>query len=183
MDKQTEQKLGKMDKKLVQLFEDLKDYSDTTLNKPPSEGTWSVLDTMQHLLLTEQSALNSIQREIDKNTAFSDSGFGDTARAIALRTALSLPIKFKAPFYINKDAFVENPTFWEVVKDWKNERIRLKQFCKDIPSELMQKSIYKHPVGGLLNMQGVLSFFDTHFDRHHKQIRRTLKKVDAVKQL
>jgi len=183
MDKRIEQKIGKMDKKLVQLFEDLKDYSDTTLNKSPSAGAWSVLDTMQHLLLTEQICLNAIQKQIGKNTPFASSGFGDKIRAVALRTALSLPFKFKAPYYINKDAFIEDPTFWEVAKEWNKERSRFKSFCKEISPELMEKSIYKHPRGGLLNIIGVLTFFNTHFDRHHNQIKRTLKQVDAVKQL
>lgn len=183
MDKHIEQKIGKMDKKLVQLFEDLKDYSDATLNKSPENGAWSVLDTMQHLSLTEQLVLNTIQKEVEKKTIFTTSGIGDKVRAVALSTALSLPFKFKAPYYINKDAFVANPTFWEVAKDWNKERSRFKQFCKEMSPELLQKSIYKHPRGGYLNILGVLTFFDTHFDRHHKQIKRTLNRIDAVKQL
>ncbi len=183
MDKRIEQKIGKMDKKLVQLFEDLKDYSEPTLNKSPGNGAWSVLNIMQHLYLTEQLVLNAIQREIENNTVFAASGIGDKVRAVALHTALSLPFKFKAPYYINNDAFVEDPTFWEVAKDWNKERSRFKKFCQEISPELMEKSIYKHPRGGYLNILGVLTFFNTHFDRHHSQIRKTLKMVDAVKQL
>lgn len=183
MDKQLEKKLGKLDKKLVLLFKDLKHYSDATLNKPPAQNAWSVLEVMQHLYLTEQTSLTSIKNEIEKNTPFADSGAGDKIRSFVLGTFLASPVKFKAPYFINRDAFVKNPTFWEIAKDWNKERLRLKKFCKEIPPQLADKSLYKHPRGGFLNLDGLLSFYNFHFDRHHKQIKRTIRQIDAVKQI
>ena len=183
MDKGIEQKIEKLDKKLVLLFRDLKDYSDRTLNRSPNEENWAVLEVMQHLYLTEKSSLNSIQQALEKEIEFADSGFGDKLRSFGLNAALSLPFKFQAPTYINRAAFIKDPTFWEVAKDWKNERTRLKAFCKDLSADLLKQSIYKHPRGGLMNIDGLLVFFDKHFDRHHKQIRKILKEIDAVKLL
>lgn len=183
MDKQIEKRLDRLDKKLVQLFEGLQHYSEKTLNLPPSKEAWSVLEILQHLYLAEKTSLDSIQKELEKETVFESAGFADSLRAFALRTALSFPLKFKAPYTLNRDAFISDPTFWEVAKSWKNERLRLKQFFKEIPADLLTKSAYKHPRGGLMTVYGMLAFYESHFNRHLKQINKTLKEIDAVKQL
>jgi len=183
MNKEIKKQLGRLDKDLVQLFEDLQHYSDKTLNLSPSDTAWSVMEIMQHLYLAEKNSLDAVQGELEKETVFASAGFVEKVRSFALKTALSSPFKFKAPYTLNRDAFISNPTFWEVAKSWKNERIRLKQFFNEIPEDLLTKSAYKHPVGGLLTLHGMLAFYEGHFKRHHKQIKRTLDTIDAVKQI
>lgn len=183
MDKQIESRLDRLNKKLVLLFGDLQHYSDATLNKRPSQDAWSVLEVMQHLYLSEKQSLTSVEQEIEKQTVFAKAGIADSFRAMALSTVLSLPIKYKAPFSINREAFISDPTFWEVAKDWKNERSRLKHFLNSLPNDFLSKSIYKHPSSGLMTLSGMLAFYESHFNRHLKQIHKTLKAIDAVKQL
>jgi len=138
---------------------------------------------MQHLYLAEKNSLASVERQIDNQTIFANAGIADSIRAMALSTTLSLPIKFKAPFTINREAFIPDPTFWEVAKDWQNERSRLKKFLQSLPDDMFTKSAYNHPRGGLMTLHGMIAFYEGHFNRHLKQIHRTLKAVDAVKQL
>jgi len=171
MDKSLQNTVKRLDKKLVDLFEDLKDYTDNTLNKAPADA-WSVLEIMQHLMLTERQSVNYIQEKIDQNFAFDEAGMGAQSRSILLNTFLSLPFKFSAPYSIGKKAFLDNTTFWEVVKEWRESRSELKEFLKNLPPEAFQQTLYKHARGGKMTVNGMLSFFEKHFDRHLKQINR-----------
>ena len=182
MDKSLQNTVKRLDKKLVDLFEDLKDYTDISLNKQPSEA-WSVLEIMQHLMLAERQSVTYIQGKIDDGFVFDQAGMGANFRSFFLNTTLSLPIKFNAPYSMGKDAFHEYTTFWEVVKEWRESRTELKAFLKNLPPEAYEQTLYKHPIGGKLTVSGMLSFYEKHFDRHLKQIRKTLKAIDAVKQI
>ena len=182
MDKSLQNTVKRLDKKLVDLFEDLKDYTDISLNKQPSEA-WSVLEIMQHLMLAERQSVTYIQGKIDDGFTFDQAGMGANFRSFFLNTTLSLPIKFNAPYSMGKDAFHEYTTFWEVVKEWRESRAELKSFLKKLPPEAYKQTLYKHPIGGKLTINGMLSFYEKHFDRHLKQIRKTLKIIDAVKQI
>ena len=182
MDKSLQNTVKRLDKKLVDLFEDLKDYTDSSLNKSPVEA-WSVLEIMQHLMLAERQSVTYIKDKYEQGHTFDQAGMGANFRSFILNTFLSLPIKFSAPYSIGKDAFHDNTTFWEVVKEWRESRSELKEFLNNLPPEAFQQTIYKHARGGNLTVSGMLSFYEKHFDRHLKQIRRTLDIIDAVKQI
>jgi len=183
MNKKFQRRLNALDKKLVDLFEDLKDYTDSTLNLSPKEGAWSVLEIMQHLMLAERASLNYIQHKLAEEPVFERAGVGASLRSFMLKSALSMPIKYKAPFTIGKDAFMSNPTFWEVAKEWRTDRTTLKDFLISLPNEFFDKAIYKHPRVGHVSLNGMITFHDKHFDRHLKQIKRTLDAIDACKQV
>lgn len=182
MDKSLQNTVKRLDKKLVDLFEDLKDYTDNSLNRSPSEA-WSVLEIMQHLMLAERQSLTYIQEKMEDGFAFDQAGMGSHFRSFLLNITLSLPFKFSAPYSMGKDAFHNNATFWEVVKEWRESRGQLKNFLNGLPPEAFKQTLYKHPKAGLLTISGMLSFYEKHFDRHLKQIRKTLKTIDAVKQI
>ena len=183
MNKKFQSRLRNLDKKLVDLFEDLKDYTDSTLDLSPKEGAWSVLEIMQHLMLAERTSLNYIQHRIKEEPVFDKAGVGASLRSFVLKSAMSIPLKYKAPFATGKDAFMSNPTFWEVAKEWRTDRTTLKDFLTNLPAEFYDKAIYKHPRVGHVSLNGMITFHDKHFDRHLKQIKRTLDAIDACKQV
>lgn len=183
MDKKSKAHLKSLDTKLALLLRDLKNYSDAKLNERPSDDDWSVLQIMQHLMKAEAGAVAYVKKKLSFNPELKDANLVSGFRSMFLNLSLSSPIKIKAPSAVSGENLLTDLTFWDVAKQWKQQRKELEEYMKSLPDELYQKELYKHPLSGKITLTGMLSFFNTHVDRHTKQIKRTLKKVDAVKQL
>ncbi len=183
MDKKSKIHLKNLDQKLALLLRDLKTYSDNKLNEQPSPNEWSVLQIMQHLMKAEAGAVGYVKKKLSLEPELADANVMSSFRSMFLNMALTSPIKIKAPEQISGEALLTNLTFWEVAKQWKAQRGVLKIYLESLPADYFTKDLYKHPMSGKMTLSGMLSFFNKHVDRHIRQIRRTLKKVDAVKQL
>jgi len=93
---------------------------------------------------------------------------------MAVRVMMTTPFKFKAPEAVNEQ-LPERSSFWDIAKQWKQQRIDFKNYLNELPEDILKREIYKHPFAGRLGLKGMLVFFDTHFERHGKQIDRILK--------
>lgn len=179
MKKSIEKKLDQLDIDLRILFKDLEGYSEPTLNKPPKTATWSVFQIMHHLMLAEQLSFKYVQKKIDNDAPLNDANIISKMRGVFINSILKLPIKAKAPTVVAD--LPEYSTFWEVVKQWKGQREYMRAYFKDLPEEFFNKEIYKHPMGGRISIEDMLSFFQNHYKRHLKQINKTLHQLNAVK--
>ena len=182
MDKKTQVHLGNLNHKLTALLHDLKDYSDAKLNEQPSEEAWSVLQVMQHVMGAEAGAIAYVQKKLSFEPQLEKAGVMSEMRSLILNASLSLPVKIKAPAAISGENLATDLTFWEVAKQWKQQRKNLETYLASLPGDLFERDLYKHPMSGKMTLRSMLSFFNVHMDRHVRQIRRTLKKVDAVRQ-
>ncbi len=183
MDTKVKNQLHKIDQKLGALLKDLQHYSDAKLNEQPDEKSWSVLQVMQHLMKVESLAHQYIEKKLSYNPSLQKAGILANFRSALLNFYLASPVKAKAPKTVSGAILSTETTFWEVAKQWKHQRKQLGAYLESLPPEVFEKEVYKHPLTGRLKLGGMLSFFEKHFDRHYKQIQRTLKKVDAVKQV
>jgi len=183
MDKKSKAHLQNLDQKLVALLHELKDYSDAKLNEQPKENAWSVLQIMQHVMKAEAGAIAYVQKKLSFDPTLEKAGARSSINSMLLNLTLSSPIKVKAPEQVSGENLLAGLTFWDVAKQWKQQRIALNDYLKSLPADLYTKDVYKHPLTGKMTLASMLSFFNTHVDRHTSQIRKTLKKIDAVKQL
>lgn len=183
MDKKTKIHLKNLDQKLTNLLRDLKNYSDAKLNEQPSSNEWSVLQIMQHLMKAESGSVMYVKKKLSFEPELAEAGVLSSFRSVFLNIALSSPIKIKAPAQISGEALSTDFTFWEVAKQWKMQRKELAIYLESLPEDFYRKDLYKHPLSGKMTLAGMLSFFNKHVDRHTRQIQRTLKKIDAVKQV
>ncbi|MEM1324550.1 MAG: DinB family protein [Bacteroidota bacterium] len=177
----TKQKLDRLDHSLRELLTELDGYSDATLNRAPKENAWSVFQTMHHLILSERMSLKYIKKKLSFEPKLKKAGIGEKMRSALVNNYLRSPLKRKAPTYISGENLPTDSSFWDVVKTWKTDREALRLYLSELPDDLFDKEIYKHPFGGRLSLDAMLSFFQQHYERHLKQIRRTLRELDAVK--
>ncbi len=183
MDKKSSLHLKNLDQKLTLLLRDLKTYSDNKLNEQPSAKEWSVLQIMQHLMKAEEGAVSYVKKKLSYEPELANANVMSSFRSIFLNMALTSPIKIKAPEKVSGEALATDLTFWEVAKQWKTQRGELEAYLESLPDDYYTKDLYKHPLSGKMTLSNMLSFFNIHVDRHTRQIRRTLKKIDAVKQV
>ncbi|HMO41160.1 MAG TPA: DinB family protein [Saprospiraceae bacterium] len=169
--------LDRMDNKLQQLLEALRPYSDETLNQRPAAGQWSVLQVMHHLLLTETLSLRYVQKKLSFQPKLKPVNIVTTLRGAALRFYNLLPIKLKAPNNVGDPSLPEQSSLGEVARDWQGLRNDLRDYLQTLPEDIFRKEVYRHPLSGRQSLGGMIDFFDGHFDRHHKQIRRILRNL------
>ena len=183
MDNKSKIHLKHLDQKLTLLLRDLKTYTDAKLNEQPSDSEWSVLQIMQHLMKAESGAVSYVKKKLSYEPELANAGVLSSFRSVFLNMALTSPFKIKAPEQISGTALSTDLTFWEVAKQWKVQRSELKTYLESLPEDYFTKDLYKHPLSGKMTLSSMLSFFNKHVDRHTRQIKRTLKKIDAVKQI
>jgi len=154
MNPQIESRLKKMDNDLTKLFEELKDYSEKSLNKKPSEGKWSVMQIMHHLILSEGGSIGYVKKKLSFNPTLEKAGAKAAWNRFVVVNYLKLPIKVKAPEGIGGTNLPEHSNFWETAKLWKQQREELKEYLSSLPED----------------------HYEQHFKRHRKQINKILAK-------
>ena len=169
--------LDQLDAKLDKLVNLLNDLSHQQLNARPEPGAWSVLQVMQHVMLAEKLSVGYVQKKTSNPKALKRSGIANRLRQAILKIFLSLSFKFKAPGIVSEDQFPAEADFDEVVKNWKQVRNDLARLLSGIRPEWKDKELFKHALAGRMTIDGMLLFFESHFDRHLKQIENTVIKV------
>lgn len=157
------------------LFAEMESYGDEILNRKTANGGWSALQTMHHLVLTEELSLAYIKKKMGFNPSFEPAGLGARWRGFLLWFTLNSPLKFKAPKTVGDEHLPDRTTLAEIRTRWQKTRADWQAFFLQMPDELAGMAIYKHPRAGRLGWPQTMAFLETHFKRHLKQVRNALK--------
>lgn len=157
------------------LFAEMTPYGDETLNRKPASGGWSALQTMHHLILTEELSLTYVKKKLSFNPELESAGVGARWRGFLLWLYLSTPLKFKAPKNVGDEHLPDQTTLADTRDRWQKIRAGWTEFFAQMPENLSDKALYKHPRAGRLGWSQMLAFFETHFERHLKQARAAAK--------
>jgi len=178
MKEKTLEKLHSLNEQLDELHSYLKDFDADTLNTHPEPGVWSALDIVQHLRISENLSHKYLQKKLSGDPEkMGKAGLRSSLRSMAITLFMRSPAKRQAPKMVNESNFPERSDLSEVMQTWRQERQELETFLQKQPEIVFEKEAYRHPFGGRLSLLGMLRFFETHVERHHKQIERTLRQV------
>ncbi|MCB0295742.1 MAG: DinB family protein, partial [Calditrichaeota bacterium] len=94
MDSRLQRQFEQMEAVRESVFDMLKFYSPDQLAFKPAPDKWSVIQVLQHLLISEQGTYQYLTR---KNQAESlpDAGWGAGVRSRLLKVGLLSPLRFK----------------------------------------------------------------------------------------
>jgi uncharacterized damage-inducible protein DinB len=158
-----------------QLLADMGRHNDDILNRKPTDGGWSAIQTLYHLILAEEGSLKYIGKKMQAAPASqSNTGIATAWRRLLIRLYLRLPFKFKAPQGVGLDALPEYATLAETRERWLSGRDQWKAFFEGMPEPYTNKAVYRHPIAGRMSWEGMLDFFVAHLARHRGQIDRAL---------
>jgi hypothetical protein len=149
-------------------------HSDEALNQIPAGGGWSAIQTAHHLLLAEQGALQYVRKKLSAPATFERVGLGARWRSGLLWLAMVSPLKFSAPTNVSGEKLPAWATLADTQAEWRRIRAEWADFFATLPDGLADKAVFKHPRAGRIGWLQMLAFFDAHFNRHLKQIRRAL---------
>lgn len=179
MNTKTTQRLQQLNASLEDLFRQMEAYSDERLNTPPAPGKWSALQAMHHLLLSEGYSQAYVEKKLSFKPRLKKAGLVERGRVLLLQCYLNAPFKFKAPTAVADENLPTDTTLAATKEQWLNQRQKLVAQLESYPPELFTMALYKHPFAGRMTLSGMLAFFQAHFNRHRKQIERTLEAIDA----
>lgn len=164
--------------KVEALCQELAQHTEAALNGRPHPGAWSALQVCRHLIEAEALSLAYVRKRIQKTDDLPDAGLKTLRARLILWFYLNTPIKFKAPAVVADEKLPEYGTLSETQALWLQARNEWSEFLEQLPEALLVKATYRHPIVGRLSWSGSIAFFEAHFVRHRKQIRRTLRAVN-----
>lgn len=157
------------------LLAELKNYSDETINKKPSPEAWSVSEVITHLITAEEASLKYLQRKLQDTSKSEKEGLKHKWRWLLINVVFTFNIPFKAPDIVAPKSGYR--TLAELETKWETLRGEIYTVLAQLPESEAQKDLWKHAVAGKLNLYHMVQFFGIHFNRHRKQINKTLKIV------
>jgi hypothetical protein len=160
--------------KVASLMQELSAIPPEKLNQPPVNGGWSAIQTAWHLMLVEESAMLYVQKKLGYGGVFNKAGIQTRWRIFLLKAALYLPFKFEAPNTVSGENLPLQSTVDALQGRWEKARTAWTVFLAQMPDNLTDKAVFKHPRAGKISWLQMLDFFESHFNRHLQQIRSAL---------
>ncbi len=164
-----------LENKRVKLMSDLSKHNHAVLNKKPTPEAWSTLQVMQHLMTAELASLTYMKKKLSYGVNIPKAGFKSKMRRLALNIIFALPFKYKAPAIL--ETFPDDADFETLKAEWASQRLDFQYFIDKLPDNVIVSEIWRHQIFGKMNISQMIDFFETHFDRHQKQIEKTLNTV------
>lgn len=166
----------KYHKKVELLLDKLEAMPEERLHQKTLGGGWSAMQTAWHLLLVEENSLSYVQKKLGFGGVFEKNGLKTYLRSLLLLGAFYLPLKFKAPASAGDANLPIRPSTGELRRRWVDLRVAWTGFLEQLPGELLDKAVYKHPRVGKIGWMQMMLFLNIHFDRHLRQIKGALGK-------
>lgn len=175
MNRKLHERFERLESKRAALINSLKNYSDETLSRQPEPGAWSVSEILHHLLTTEEASLRYLNKKIQGLSSSPSTGISNSVRIFVMRIVYSLPFRYKAPdvtLPANTNASIR-----EIDERWGKVRVETINLLGKLSEEDLNRELWRHPIGGRMNIFQMIDFFEQHISRHEKQIGRTLEQT------
>lgn len=169
------QQFNQLETERKNLFNELKYYTDETLNKKPSPEAWSAAEVVAHLVAAEELSLKYLQKKTLDTSREQSEGFKNKWRWLLVKIVFAVPLKFKAPEAVEPKIGYQSLNDLEA--QWTNIRSQTLELLQRLTDKELNKTLWKHASAGKLNLHHMIQFFGIHFRRHKKQIERTLEAV------
>lgn len=150
----------------VQLLEG---YSRAERAKLPEAG-WSMLQVMEHLLISELGALEYLMNKTKAPYSEIPEHDPKASKSALLNDALLSENKFHAPGVLPDPTGAQS--FENMQIYWDNLRVKLIQMVNDLDVNYHNRLVFKHPTLGRLSLVETLEFMANHVVHHGYQIKR-----------
>ena len=137
----------------------------------PAEDQWSVAEIVHHVCLVEDRVI----KELEGAVARAPQRVGFLRRLIPTKIVSLRLVRVKAPKAMNP---LNAPDKDEAIENFDRIRDRLKAFCAAQGEARLREVVFKHPFLGEISGVAAVSFLGYHEERHHKQIREVLQKIN-----
>jgi hypothetical protein len=156
------------DRQRSALLDDLQRLNDDQLRRKSGPDNWSLLEIIQHLVLSEREVLQGLP---DSKKL--------TARKRGLRARLSYPLvlavlRWNIPAPVPSDGMVPdgNTSLSELQQRWDENLSWLREYLDTLGPEDLPRAVFRHPIVGPMTVVQTIHLAKLHFDVHLRQIRK-----------
>ena len=151
----------------------VRNTSPNLYSKRPAENEWSIAEVVQHLCLVEERITEALEKSLERGSP----KVGLLKKLIPMRIVALRFKKLTAPKMVTPS---DPPAMDENLENFDRARGRLKQFCAECGPERLKAMSVKHPFLGDIDGVAAVSMLNFHEERHYKQIREILRKLEAT---
>ena len=162
------------------LLDELDAMDEGLLNYKPSAKEWSFLQVIQHLMKSEELSISYMNKKLQAPGKLQKAGIAERFRALMLKIALVLPVKYKAPYGVSD--IPEQADYSELKQRWHGLRQQMADLLQEVPDELVHTKLFKHPIVGRMNLLQAIEFLNQHFDHHLYQVKRLKDRLPVLRQ-
>jgi len=142
------------------------------LSRRPAENQWSVAEVVEHLCLVEGAVMNYLKSRLDQPP-----GKVSPLKKLLPMRIVSLRVKrLEAPKIVRPSA--DLPPMADLLKKFDALRADTKEVCNTAGRKRLSQICFKHPFFGDMDGAAAVSMIAFHEQRHLKQIREILKKLN-----
>lgn len=163
-------RLDSTHRKFLQIVEPI---DEATFANRPSESEWCVAEIVNHLRLVEERVIKDLSKALERPPA----QLGLLRRLVPTSIVASRLIRVKAPNAVVPTATPDKATN---IEQFNAAREQLKLLCATHGKDRLNKTVFRHPFLGPLSGVAAISFVAYHEQRHLKQIREVLGKLNVV---
>lgn len=171
--------LEKKYKKIIQeynsLLQECACFSFEELNQPITTGKWSVAQILTHCNSSVSAVLGYLQHKLQQPQKIPNKNITTWFRSKLLNAALKSDLKFKAPKSI--ETVSQEIHFEEIKTAWTKQQTALQNLLFSFPLNLLDKTVFRHPVAGRVTMDQTLEFLYLHLLHHKRQILRHINNI------
>jgi hypothetical protein len=165
--------IAKLEAQRVSLLHKLEKLSTEQSMFVENEGQWSVLEILEHLVLSEELSVNYAFKKIESPNTLRNVKWNTGLKVQLMRFVFILNFKYKAPKVVLPHTS-KSPTFEELNQRWEDSRILLEELSNKSPG-LLKKGVLNHPHVGFLNFKQMLVFIQSHYNHHLVQINHLVE--------
>jgi hypothetical protein len=157
------------------LIKRLEKHSGEVLSTKPDANSWSVAEVIDHLRTAESGALQYMSKKLEFG-GHQKAAFSAGLRQKLLNLAVTLPIKYKAPKFLDVPA-PSDLKYETALAQWNEVRNKMRSDYERLDEGLIGNELFKHPSAGKMNAVHGAKFMRQHMNHHISQIDRVLKVV------
>ena len=155
------------------LLDDLERLNDEQLRRKPGPDNWSLLEIIQHLVLSEREVLQGLP-ESKKLTA--------QKRGLRARLSYALVLavlRWNIPAPVPSDGMVPdgNTSLSELQQKWDENLSWLREYLNTLGPEDLSRAVFRHPIVGPMTAVQTIYLAKLHFDVHFRQLRKVRAQI------
>lgn len=169
------ERLRRIEAKRERLLGELAALSPSVLEAHPLAGKWSLLEIVEHLVLSEEGVTGDFARLAD--LVPQPRSAKERLMFVMVMAVLRFDIPVKVPS--RKMHPVGGRSLAELGATWQRNHGQLRAFVQQMEPHRRRDGIFRHPVAGPLTVDQGLRMLETHLDRHIRQIRRLERLIEG----
>jgi hypothetical protein len=165
--------LSRLERQTRSLLDELCIWTPEQLRFRPSPASWSALELIEHLVLTELAVLQMMRSNMGEGR---DVTMIDRLRSAMVLAMMVSPVRLKVPHAVNQlNPSKMLPDLMSLRDSWSEDRRVLAEFLGGLSTADRKLGVLQHPAGGWTTAGGALLFLRLHLWHHSYQFRQTVR--------